>query len=97
MSNDTDDEGIDHRPDPEDDPFACSLCGCYLGEVKRISGEEYCDSCQRDIGMKDPLRRCIECGQVGPEEQMIPIDVSPEDEYYPQFEYLCQSCGEGSA
>lgn len=79
------------RPDPEDDPFACSICGCYIGQ---FSGD-YCDGCARDIGVKPPLRRCIECGQRGPEEQMEPVDVSPPDDYYPTFEYLCGACSGG--
>ena len=37
------------RPDPEDDPFACSICGCYIGELKRIKGEP-CDACLADMG-----------------------------------------------
>lgn len=83
------DGGQTDRPDPEDDPSVCSLCGTYLGTFS----EEYCDGCAREIGAKPPLRRCIECGQRGPEEQMRAIDVSLEDEYYPTFEYLCRGCG----
>lgn len=37
--------------DPEDDPFACGICGCSLPESKRILGEEYCDGCQRTYGV----------------------------------------------
>lgn len=36
--------------DPEDDPFACSICGEPLGEVKRVEGDDYCDACQREYG-----------------------------------------------
>jgi len=43
-SDDTD------RPDAEDDPFACGGCGCYLGELKRIRGEGFCDACLADMG-----------------------------------------------
>lgn len=85
------------RPTPEDDPFACSLCGCYLGTAKRISGDDYCDACAREIGAKPPLRRCEECGQRGPEEQMAAVDISADDEYYPEFVYLCRSCSGGGA
>lgn len=83
------------RPNPEEDPFACSLCGCALGTAKRISGEEYCDACQREHGMKPPMRRCLGCGQHAPEELMDTIDVSSEDEYYPEIRYLCASCSGG--
>jgi hypothetical protein len=93
MSSD-DTERIDKRPDPSEDPRACSVCGVYIG----FGGDEYCDGCARDIGAKPPLQRCVHCGQRGPEEQMNPIDVSGADEYYPKFKYLCPSCsGGGSA
>lgn len=36
------------RPDPEDDPFACSICGQPLATVTRIEGEEYCTACTRE-------------------------------------------------
>jgi len=38
------------RSDPEDDPFACGGCGCYLGERKRIKEEGFCDACLADMG-----------------------------------------------
>lgn len=83
-------------PDPEDDPFACSLCGCALGSVKRLAGEEYCDPCQRDHGLKPPYQRCFECGGRHSQELMDAVDVSPPDEYYPEIEYLCPVCsGDG--
>lgn len=34
--------------DPENDPFACSLCGCYLGERDRVAGENCCGDCRRE-------------------------------------------------
>lgn len=83
--------------DPEDDPFACSLCGCYLGELKRVKGDDYCDACARDIGAKPPLRRCLHCGREGPQEQMESVDVSPPDEYYPTIRYLCRGCSGGES
>jgi hypothetical protein len=76
------------RPDPENDPTVCSKCGCYVGQFS----DEYCDGCARDLGIKPPLRRCVECGHRAPEEQMTAIDVSLPDEYYPTFEHLCKSC-----
>jgi hypothetical protein len=79
------------RTDAEADPAACSLCGTHIGAF----GGEYCDPCARDIGAKEPLRTCLECGQRGPGEQMTSIDVSPPDEYYPEIKYLCRSCAEG--
>lgn len=36
--------------DPEDDPFACSICGEPLGTVKRVEGEDYCDPCLSEMG-----------------------------------------------
>jgi len=77
------------RPDPDEDPAACSLCGCHIGA---FSDSEYCDGCARDIGVKAPLRRCVECGRRAPEADMHAVDVSPPDEYYPTFEHLCPSC-----
>ena len=85
--NDTSTDGTE-RPDSEEDPFVCSICGCYIGQ---FSGD-YCDGCAREIGVKPPLRACIECGQRAPEDQMKTIDVSPPNEYYPTFKYLCRSC-----
>jgi len=79
--------------DPADIPGACSKCGVYIGRV----GPEYCDPCAREIGAKPPLRRCVECGQRGPEDRMTAINVSPPDEYYPTFEYLCAGCDGGEA
>lgn len=35
---------------PEEDPFACSICGHPLHELKRVKGEEHCDACQREYG-----------------------------------------------
>lgn len=82
-------------PNAEDDPFACSLCGSHLGTVKGLSGEEYCDGCQIDIGVMSGPVRCVGCGQLGPAEQMETIDVSPDGDYYPTFEYLCRACDSG--
>ena len=38
------------RPDPEDDPFACSICGHPLHETERIEGHDYCRFCRREYG-----------------------------------------------
>lgn len=78
--------------DPKDDPFACSICGVALGSGKRIAGSEYCDACEREYGMKPPIRSCMGCGTRAPQEEMEAIDVSPPDEYYPEMEYLCRGC-----
>lgn len=40
-------DGTDRR-DPTEDPFRCSICGQPLGTVKRIRGEDHCDSCIRE-------------------------------------------------
>ena len=78
-----------HRPDPSKDPSLCSHCGVYIGD---FSGDEYCEGCARELGLKPPLVRCVGCGRRAPEDHMEAIDVSPPDEYYPKFEYLCQGC-----
>jgi hypothetical protein len=80
----------DDRRDPADDPAACSRCGVHIGAF----GDDYCDGCAREVGAKPPLRRCTNCGQDAPEDHMTAIDVSPPDEYYPKFEYLCPGCSE---
>lgn len=85
-------DGGTERPDPADDPTLCSVCGVYLGS---FPNEDYCDGCAREIGAKPPLRRCVECGTERPEENMVAIDVSPPEEYYPTFEYLCRGCSGG--
>lgn len=79
------------RPDPSEDPRACSVCGVYIG----FRGDDYCDGCSREIGAKPPLRRCVECGNRGPEERVKAIDISCDGEYYPEFVYLCRGCADG--
>ena len=85
----------DSKPDdpaePTEDPRACSRCGVYIGD---LTDDNYCDPCAREYGTKPPMRPCTRCGETFPEEQMRSIDVSPPDEYYPTFEYLCQGCSE---
>jgi hypothetical protein len=83
--------GIERR-DPTDDPRACSRCGVHIGLI----GGEYCDPCAREVGTKPPIRRCMGCGQDAPQEQMDTIDVSPDDEYYPNIKYLCPKCSGNS-
>lgn len=41
---------VSKGPAPEDDPFACSLCGLYLSELQRVSGHDYCRDCRREGG-----------------------------------------------
>ena len=81
------------RPDPTEDPRACSVCGVYIGPF----GDDYCDGCAREIGAKPPLERCIGCGQRAPQERMKAIDVSLEDENYPEIRYLCRGCSGGES
>lgn len=75
-----------------DDPHACSICGVYIGS---FPGNEYCDPCAREIGEKPPLISCMGCGGRSPQDQMKPVDISSEDEYYPDIRYLCWSCSGG--
>jgi hypothetical protein len=79
------------HPDPQEDPTRCSKCGTYIG----MWSDDYCDGCAREIGIKEPIVRCVGCGQEGPADRMDTIDVSPEDDYYPEIEYLCPSCSGG--
>lgn len=81
--------GDKDRPDPAEDPFACSRCGVYIGGPR---SNDYCDPCAREVGSKPPMRRCLGCGRDATQEQMESIDVSPPDEYYPDIRYLCRDC-----
>lgn len=83
-------DGIDRR-DPADEPTACSKCGVHIG----MWDGEYCDPCAREIGQKPPMKRCMGCGRDAPQEMMESVDVSPEDEYYPDIRYLCRDCSGG--
>lgn len=74
------------RPAPEDDPFVCSMCGVAIGELKRVRGDEHCDSCQHDT---EEYVRCETCGDRVPRPRATGVDVSPEDEYYPEFIHFC--------
>lgn len=79
------------RPDPTEDPNACSRCGVYTGSFS----DEYCNPCARELGTKPPIQQCMGCGREASQELMEPIDVSPPDEYYPKMEYLCRDCSGG--
>jgi len=83
--------GTDQR-DPTEDPRACSLCGVHIGAF----GDEYCDPCGREMGVKPPLERCMGCGQRAPQDHMESVDISAPDEYYPTIRYLCRGCSGGS-
>ena len=87
-------DGGTDRPDPADDPAACSKCGVHIG----LASDDYCDPCAREIGTKPPMQRCMHCGKSYPQELMDDIDISDEDEYYPEIRYLCADCagGDGS-
>lgn len=80
------------RPDPEDDPFACSICGCYLSELQRVRGDDHCESCKREHDPTHVIHNCLGCGREALQEQMEAIDISPPDEYYPEVRYLCRDC-----
>lgn len=64
---------------------------CWFEE---LTGD-YCEGCEREVGIKPPLRRCESCGNEYPEERMEALDVSEPDEYYPEFIYLCGGCSDG--
>lgn len=34
--------------DPREDPFACSRCAAYLGDLDRAQGHDYCSGCRRE-------------------------------------------------
>lgn len=91
MSDDTQSlDGIERR-DPADDPRACSMCGVHIGAF----GDDYCEPCARDIGTKPPMERCMHCGEDVPREQAESIDISADEEYYPEIRYFCPSCSGG--
>jgi hypothetical protein len=79
------------RPDPASNPRACSRCGVAIG----LRGGDLCDRCARSVGAKPPIERCIHCGSRAPQEQMESIDISTDDEYYPEIRYLCRECSGG--
>lgn len=78
--------------DPENDPFACSLCGEFLGETKRVRGDDYCDACKREHADQHALRACTACGREAPPNLMESFDASREDDYYPDIKYVCADC-----
>jgi hypothetical protein len=79
------------RPDPAEDPRACSRCGVHIG----LLGDEYCDPCAREVGAKPPMERCMHCGRDAPQERMEAVDISAPDEYYPEIRYFCRDCSGG--
>ena len=81
----------DSKRDPTEIPAACSKCGVHIGAF----GDQYCDPCAREIGVKPPIQRCVSCGRDAPGEEMKTIDVSPDDEYYPEIRHLCRNCSGG--
>jgi len=86
-------EGDTEQRDPTEDPAACSICGVHIGAF----GSDYCDGCAREIGEKPPLERCMHCGQRAPRNHMESVDISPEDEYYPEIRYFCPDCSGGES
>jgi hypothetical protein len=83
--------GDDGGRDRREDPSACWTGGVHTGAF----GDEYCDPCAREISVKPPMQRCVGCGRDAPGEEMKTIDVSPDDEYYPEIRHLCRSCSGG--
>jgi ribosomal protein S27E len=69
------------RPDPN----ACRDCGRDL----RI--RSHASDCPRLVV------RCEHCGQRVPQGQTSQVDISLEDEYYPEFIHLCGGCSDSSS
>jgi len=86
-------ENRTEQRDPTEDPAACSKCGVHIGAF----GGDYCDPCAREIGEKPPLERCMHCGQRAPRNHMETVDISTEDEYYPEIRYFCPDCSGGES
>jgi len=60
-----------------------------------------CRDCGRDLAVRSHAHdcpklvvRCEGCGQRVPQGQASQVDVSPPDEYYPDFIHLCQRCND---
>jgi PHP family Zn ribbon phosphoesterase len=68
-----------------------------------ISEIDTCRDCGRDLRFRSHapdcpqlVVRCEHCGQRVPQGMAEQIDVSTEDEYYPEFIHLCAKCaGDG--
>ncbi|GAA1280372.1 hypothetical protein GCM10009725_30190 [Aeromicrobium tamlense] len=44
--------------DPEKDPFACSICGTYLGDIQRATApHDLCWGCSPDTGTEQEADR----------------------------------------
>ncbi|WEL29817.1 hypothetical protein [Haloferax volcanii] len=63
--------------DPADDPFACSICGCYLGEFDRVRGEDYCESCRRESAARPSDEAHLGHGPI-PDGGPYDVDVEAE-------------------
>ena len=62
---------------PEDDPFACSLCGCYLSETDRIDGSDFCPDCRRASNQPRDGESWDGAGHVRPVPAGVPM--TPEE------------------
>jgi len=39
------------QPDPETDPFGCSVCGGPLSELEGVAGVEVCEGCRVEVAL----------------------------------------------
>jgi hypothetical protein len=79
----------------------CKDCGAravllrYKPEtpVSEQSRPSVCDECrsQREARATSYVR-CEDCGDRVPEARATGLDVSPPDEYYPEFIHFCPGC-----
>jgi DNA-directed RNA polymerase subunit RPC12/RpoP len=62
--------------------------------VNEQSRPSVCDRC-RDFREEQATHHvtCEECGDRLPSERAKSLDVTAEDEYYPEFIYFCPTCG----
>lgn len=79
------------RSDPADDPLACSRCGTYLSDAKRVRGDDYCDACQYELNGGRGWVHCHLCGEMLPFEHADSIDISEPEDYYPETRPVCPS------
>ncbi|PSQ06640.1 hypothetical protein BRC92_00275 [Halobacteriales archaeon QS_4_69_31] len=95
-----------HAPDP----YRCGDCGATFAEAaereRKSQTAPNAGTVAAALDAMDPddlvtdgggeWVRCEECGDSLPESRAKHIDISREDEYYPEFVHLCPSCADES-